>query len=84
MDELATKYPQVTVVKGGESYEGRNIMGVHVSYSSENANKSVFLEGGIHAREWYLCFLLSRIHSKAEVLQSSQNSTSRCLQISTF
>ncbi|KAF5272916.1 hypothetical protein FQR65_LT04845 [Abscondita terminalis] len=50
MMSLPNKYPQVTVVQGGISYEGRPILGVKVSYKP--GNKIVFLEGGIHAREW--------------------------------
>ncbi|XP_031356790.1 zinc carboxypeptidase-like [Photinus pyralis] len=48
---LARTYPDfVKLVVGGRSYEGREILGVHVSFKS--GNKGVFLEGGIHAREW--------------------------------
>ncbi|KAF5272917.1 hypothetical protein FQR65_LT04846 [Abscondita terminalis] len=50
LESLPGKHPQVTVVEGGVSYEGRKILGVKVSYKP--GNKIVFLEGGIHAREW--------------------------------
>lgn len=51
MADLTKKYPlNVQSVIGGRSYEGRNINGVKLSFKSEN--KAVFIEGGIHAREW--------------------------------
>ncbi|XP_011872365.1 PREDICTED: zinc carboxypeptidase-like isoform X2 [Vollenhovia emeryi] len=36
--------------EGGETYEGRQIKGVKVSFKANNPG--IFLEGGIHAREW--------------------------------
>ncbi|XP_065087332.1 zinc carboxypeptidase A 1-like [Ochlerotatus camptorhynchus] len=50
LDKLATEYEQVEVVEGGHSFENRSIKGVKVSYKS--GNPGVFIEGGIHAREW--------------------------------
>ncbi|XP_055633278.1 zinc carboxypeptidase A 1-like [Toxorhynchites rutilus septentrionalis] len=50
LDKLALNYEQVEVVEGGHSYENRTIKGVKVSYKS--GNPGIFLEGGIHAREW--------------------------------
>lgn len=50
LNDLAKKYKQVKVVQGGKTYEGRNITGVHVSYKA--GNRAIFIEGGIHAREW--------------------------------
>lgn len=48
---LEKKFPGVvTVVKGGQSYEGREILGIKISFKP--GNKAAFLEGGIHAREW--------------------------------
>lgn len=53
LEELADAFPEnVKILQGGESYEKRKILGVHISYSKENENRSVFIEGGIHAREW--------------------------------
>lgn len=50
---MVKKNPDIlTLVEGGQSYESRKIMGVKLSYSPKNENKGVFLEGGIHAREW--------------------------------
>ncbi|XP_018337843.1 PREDICTED: uncharacterized protein LOC108745920 [Trachymyrmex septentrionalis] len=52
LDELAKRYPgQVQVIVGGRSYEGREIKGVKVSISNET-RPGIFIEGGIHAREW--------------------------------
>ncbi|XP_017769856.1 PREDICTED: zinc carboxypeptidase-like [Nicrophorus vespilloides] len=51
--DLESRFPDnVKVVKGGESYEGRDILGVHVSFNKANENNAIFIEGGIHAREW--------------------------------
>ncbi|GJQ79511.1 hypothetical protein Trydic_g16361 [Trypoxylus dichotomus] len=53
LDGLVTEFPNVvTPVVGGSSYEGRQIRGVRVSYSSANRDRTVFVEAGIHAREW--------------------------------
>ncbi|XP_053960330.1 zinc carboxypeptidase A 1-like [Anastrepha ludens] len=53
---LPEKYPeQVSVFVAGRSYEGREILGVKISYASsvDGATKrGIFLEGGMHAREW--------------------------------
>nr|QEI22872.1 putative zinc carboxypeptidase [Oryctes rhinoceros] len=53
LDSIVAEFPNVvTPVVGGSSYEGRQIRGVRVSYSSANRNRTVFVEAGIHAREW--------------------------------
>lgn len=45
MDALAQQYPgKVQVVVAGQSYKGRDIKGVKVSFQS--GNKAVFIEGG--------------------------------------
>ncbi|XP_052872171.1 zinc carboxypeptidase-like [Anopheles cruzii] len=51
LDGLVATYPGiVTPLNVGNSYEGRPIRGVKVSYKS--GNKAVFMESLIHAREW--------------------------------
>ncbi|XP_062551473.1 zinc carboxypeptidase A 1-like [Armigeres subalbatus] len=50
LDNLALQYDQVKLLEAGHSYENRSIKGVKVSFKS--GNPGVFLEGGIHAREW--------------------------------
>lgn len=51
LDDLAAQNPgKVQVIVGGKSYEGRQIKGVKVSFKPNNPG--VFIEGGIHAREW--------------------------------
>ncbi|XP_063241102.1 zinc carboxypeptidase-like isoform X2 [Bacillus rossius redtenbacheri] len=48
---LSSQYPSVvTLLDAGSSYEGRRILGVRLSHKA--GNKAVFIEGGIHAREW--------------------------------
>lgn len=39
-----------SVIIGGRSYEGRDIKGIRISHGS--GKKAIFIEGGIHAREW--------------------------------
>ncbi|XP_035901543.1 zinc carboxypeptidase-like [Anopheles stephensi] len=51
LDTLVEQYPDVvTPIVVGETYEGRQIRGVKVSY--KEGNPAVFTEGTIHAREW--------------------------------
>uniref|UniRef100_A0A1I8JW39 Zinc carboxypeptidase A 1 n=1 Tax=Anopheles quadriannulatus TaxID=34691 RepID=A0A1I8JW39_ANOQN len=51
LDSLVASYPSVvTPLNIGNSFEGRPIKGVKVSYKA--GNKAVFMEGLIHAREW--------------------------------
>ncbi|XP_011632281.1 zinc carboxypeptidase-like [Pogonomyrmex barbatus] len=51
LDDLAKQYPdKVQTIIGGRSYEGRQIKGVKVSFKANNPG--IFIEGGIHAREW--------------------------------
>ncbi|KAL0868949.1 hypothetical protein ABMA27_007277 [Loxostege sticticalis] len=51
LDTLATRYSGVvTVIYGGTSYEGRPIKGVKISHGPNK--KAIFIEGGIHSREW--------------------------------
>lgn len=51
LDKLAETYPdKVQVVVGGKTHEGREIKGVKLSFKENNPG--IFIEGGIHAREW--------------------------------
>ncbi|EAT37214.1 AAEL010776-PA [Aedes aegypti] len=50
LEKLASQYDQVELLDGGHSFENRSIKGVKVSYKS--GNPGIFVEGGIHAREW--------------------------------
>ncbi|XP_062551478.1 zinc carboxypeptidase A 1-like [Armigeres subalbatus] len=50
LDKLAAEYKEVELVEGGRSYENRSIKGVKLSYKP--GNPGIFIEGGIHAREW--------------------------------
>ena len=42
---------QVEIINAGKTYQGRTIKGVKLSFGS-SAKPGVFIEGGIHAREW--------------------------------
>lgn len=50
LQQYAKDYDHVTYTSIGRSYEGRDIIGVHIK-AKENL-PIVFLECGIHAREW--------------------------------
>ncbi|XP_049779128.1 zinc carboxypeptidase-like [Schistocerca cancellata] len=51
LSSLSETYPDiVTLVVGGSSYEGREILGVNISFAP--GNPIVVIEGGIHANEW--------------------------------
>ncbi|KAJ3662739.1 hypothetical protein Zmor_007070 [Zophobas morio] len=50
--DLASTYSQVSLIAAGRSYQGRDILGVKVSFKSGNQDRTVFIESNIHAREW--------------------------------
>ncbi|KAH8370133.1 hypothetical protein KR093_002244 [Drosophila rubida] len=51
MDDMASKYPeQISVLDMGSSTQGNSIKGVKLGKNP--ANKAIFIESGIHAREW--------------------------------
>lgn len=74
MDSTLEQYPNVTSsIYAGKTYEDRDVRGVKISY--KNGNPGVFIEGGIHAREWISpavsTFLInSLLSSKNESIRS--------------
>ncbi|EDV58402.1 zinc carboxypeptidase [Drosophila erecta] len=54
MQNLVGKYPDiVSVFVAGQSYEGRELLGLRINHKDGRAEKqSIFLEAGMHAREW--------------------------------
>ncbi|XP_055683689.1 zinc carboxypeptidase-like [Lutzomyia longipalpis] len=48
---LEALYDEVTVVKGGTTYEGRDILGVNIN-RKPGQNPGIFIESQIHANEW--------------------------------
>ncbi|XP_018394061.1 PREDICTED: zinc carboxypeptidase-like [Cyphomyrmex costatus] len=51
LDDMAKRYPNIVqTIVGGKTYEKREIKGVKISYKANNPG--VFIEGGVHAREW--------------------------------
>uniref|UniRef100_A0A2A4J0Y5 Peptidase M14 domain-containing protein n=1 Tax=Heliothis virescens TaxID=7102 RepID=A0A2A4J0Y5_HELVI len=51
LDDLAKVFPDiVSIIEGGTSHEGRVIKGVKISHGP--GRRAVFIESGIHAREW--------------------------------
>lgn len=66
IDDLSATYPDiVTTVTIGSSYEGRPIRGLKISHSGSENKRVIFLEGGIHAREWIspatVCFITNEL-----------------------
>ncbi|XP_059048581.1 zinc carboxypeptidase-like [Achroia grisella] len=64
IDDLASLYPNiVSVIIGGETYEGRDIKGLRISHGS--GRKGIFIESGIHAREWITvattCYIINQL-----------------------
>ncbi|XP_066141638.1 zinc carboxypeptidase-like [Euwallacea fornicatus] len=51
-DTAAANYSSVTLLKGGETYLGRDILGLKLQIGSQTGRQSVFIEANIHAREW--------------------------------
>ncbi|XP_044756782.1 zinc carboxypeptidase-like [Coccinella septempunctata] len=49
---LPKHYKTVKVIIAGKTFEGRNITGVHLSYSRDNRHKAIFIEANMHGREW--------------------------------
>ena len=54
LEYLEKEFPSnVKLIYGGRSHEGRAIVGVRLSFAQgTQENPGVFIEGGIHAREW--------------------------------
>lgn len=50
LDFLCSQYTFITPIELGKSYEGQTIKGVKLS--RQQGNPTIFVEGGIHAREW--------------------------------
>ncbi|CAK1555706.1 unnamed protein product [Leptosia nina] len=52
LDYLAKTYPAIISVRSiGKSYEGRDLKVLRIS-NGQPSNRAVFIDGGIHAREW--------------------------------
>ncbi|XP_034666269.1 zinc carboxypeptidase A 1 [Drosophila subobscura] len=52
LQTLAQENPGVvTLIEGGKTYQGRSILGVKITRSRKE-KPGIFLEAGIHAREW--------------------------------
>lgn len=50
MENLAKTNSSVSIIDAGKTYENRRIKGVKISFGT--GKRAVFIEGGIHAREW--------------------------------
>ena len=50
---LHSQYPdQTTLFSIGQSYEGRDMKLLRISSVTRQAKDSIWIDGGIHAREW--------------------------------
>ncbi|CAB3228748.1 unnamed protein product [Arctia plantaginis] len=50
---MSKSYPKSTkLIIGGKSYEGRDILGLRIKTQSNKEKPVMFIESGIHAREW--------------------------------
>lgn len=69
LDHLVERYDFISAVELGNSYEGVAIKGVKLSRKA--GNTAVFVEGGIHAREWIspatVTFILNQLIVSAGV-----------------
>ena len=53
MNDLETQYPKfVTVFNVSRSYQGRDIYAIKISIPNASNKPAIWLDGGIHAREW--------------------------------
>jgi hypothetical protein len=54
MNDLENQYPKlVTVFNVSRSYQKRNIYAMKISVPNASRKPAIWLDGGIHAREWY-------------------------------
>lgn len=72
MSDMAKAYSSiVSEIVGGTSYEGRQIKGLKISRGGDK--KAIFIEAGIHSREWITmttaCYIIN------ELLTSHDNET---------
>ncbi|XP_072394189.1 zinc carboxypeptidase-like [Diabrotica undecimpunctata] len=80
LKKLAKDHPgKVTLIKGGISFEKRDILGVKVSFGKQKGRRSVWLDSLIHAREWIsgstTTFILNEIlHSKEPAITAMAES----------
>ncbi|KAL3276545.1 hypothetical protein HHI36_011920 [Cryptolaemus montrouzieri] len=52
LQNLTERFDEVKLIIIGRTYEGRNLTGVHISFSPNNSDRAVFVESNIHAEEW--------------------------------
>jgi len=76
LKDLAQQYSSIAeIVNVGKTYEGRDILGIHITKKTNTTKPGIFNDGGIHAREWispatvgYLAYhFLAKYGSDAQV-----------------
>ncbi|XP_068619169.1 zinc carboxypeptidase-like [Battus philenor] len=62
-DMISAHSNVASAIIGGRSYEGHDIKGIKISHGS--GRRAVFIEGGIHAREWIspatVCYIINEL-----------------------
>lgn len=82
LGSLERRYPEVvSIIDVGSSYENRKLRGVRISYGHNNdttlaKRPAIFIEGGIHAREWISPALVTYLINE---LLTSDNASTRAV-----
>lgn len=74
LDELAYKHPNLVRLQDlGKSFEGRRIKLVKISAQPDAGNPIIFVDAGIHSREWVApamaTYLINRLASDSDAIQ---------------
>ncbi|KAH1001416.1 hypothetical protein HUJ04_005442 [Dendroctonus ponderosae] len=64
-----THADRLTLINGGTTFQGREIIGVKLSTGPENNKPAVFIEANIHAREWITSAVATYILNELVVSQ---------------
>lgn len=71
---MAKDYPHLAKASIiGETYEGRDIVGITISSGGNNTRPVIYIEGGIHGREWLApCSILYIVYQLVEKYESNK------------
>ncbi|XP_029653563.1 carboxypeptidase B [Octopus sinensis] len=79
MKEINSSYPNAEVVIYGKSYEGRDLMAV--KFYRNSCNPTIFVEAGIHAREWITLAVTLKIIKNIAKNSSQDEEMSKLLDL---